>query len=266
MARIAGSEASVAKPAPGAKGPPPRRKFGLADLGRMTLWAFCAAFALTIAAYAGTTRVGHERLKVAFAEIHEIFFPSGVSQPRPLDVQEGRRLAENVRTLTADRDRLLARVATLERHVADVTGSIARVEKAAEAAQQTAVAAASTSKPAAAPDEVTSSISPPAANVPLPAPPPASGREYGLDLGSATTVEGLRTLWAATLKRYSTLLEGLRPVVQMRERGRPGAVDLHLVVGPIPNAATAARLCATITAAGAVCQPSSYDGQRLALR
>jgi hypothetical protein len=51
----------------------------------------------------------------------------------------------------------------------------------------------------------------------------------------------------------------------MRER-RPGGMDLHLVVGPIPNAATAARLCATITAAGALCQPSSFDGQRLALR
>lgn len=255
----------MAKPATGAKAVPSKRKFRLADLGRMTLWAFFAAFALTMAAYASTTGAGRERVKLAYAEIHENLFPSGVAPPKPFDAREGQRLAETVRTLAADRERLLARVATLERNLSNVSGSIARVEKTAQAAQQSAEAAASAPRPVAAaqPEEVTSSISQPAAPVPMPQPAP--GREYGLDLGSAPTVEGLRTLWAAALKRYSTLLDGLRPVVQMRER-RPGGMDLHLVVGPIPNAATAARLCATITAAGAVCQPSSYDGQKLALR
>lgn len=272
MARIAGNEASVAKPAAGAKAAPSRRKFGLADFGRLTLWAFCAAFAVTIAAYAGTTKVGQDRIKVASGEIHEIFFSSGIARPKPLDVQDGQRLADSVKILTADRDRLLARVATFERNLGEVTGSIARVEKATrevQTAQQAMVAAAPPPRPQAVPpaEEVTASINQPNANVPnVPIPPPAPGRgEYGLDLGSAPNVEGLRTLWATTLRRYSTLFEGLRPVVQMRER-RPGGVDLHLVVGPIPNAATAARLCATITAAGAICQPSSYDGQRLALR
>src|SRR6185312_12790924 len=124
---------------------------------------------------------------------------------------------------------------------------VARVEKAAQAAQQAADAAASQppAPPVAAPDEVTSSIGQPVASVPLPAPlppptapipAPAPGRaEFGIDLGSAANVEGLRTLWAATLRRYSTLLEGLRPVVQMHERRPGGGVDLHLVVGPIPN-------------------------------
>jgi hypothetical protein len=61
-------------------------------------------------------------------------------------------------------------------------------------------------------------------------------------------------------------LEGLGPVVQTRERGRAGAVELRLIAGPLPNAATAARLCATMTAAGAICAPTMFDGQRLAGR
>lgn len=258
----------MAKPVTGAKPAPSRRKFGLADFGRMTLWAFCAAFAVTIAAYAGTTEIGRDRLKLAFGEIHDIFLPSGTMQPKPLDAREGRRLAESVRTLTAEREQLLARVATLERNLGDVTGSIARVEKTAQAAQQASAAAVAAYRPqpAASPaEEVTATIAP-AAPVPLPSPAPAPGRsEYGLDLGSAPNIEGLRMLWLNAQRRYSTLLDGLRPIVQTRER-RPGGADLHLIVGPIPNAATAARLCATITATGAVCHPSSYEGQRLALR
>ena len=60
--------------------------------------------------------------------------PSGVKPIRPLDAREGRRLAETVRALAADRERLLARVATLEQSIDGITGSIARVEKAARAA------------------------------------------------------------------------------------------------------------------------------------
>jgi hypothetical protein len=227
----------------------------------MSLWAFCAAFALAVAAYAGTTELGRGRMKQAATEIHEVFAPSGVTPPRPLDAVEGQRLAENVRALSAERERLATRVASLERGLTEVTGSIARVE-------QTALAVTAAAAKAAALPDITASIGPPAASVPMPPPAPAGATtaEYGLDLGSGANVEALRALWAATLRRYSTLLAGLHPLVQMRDHARPGAVDLHLVVGPIPNAATAARLCATITAAGAVCQPSSYDGQRLALR
>jgi hypothetical protein len=261
----------LAKPAAGAKAAPPKRKFGFADLWRTTLWALSAALAVTIAAYAGSTETGRERTRGAFAEIHEILLPSGVTPPRPLDAVEGRKLAETVRTLTADRDRLAARLATLERSMDDVTGSIARVEKAAQAAQQqpaivAAAPAAPTVSPSPAPppDEVTSSVSPPIAAVPMPPPPPGRSA-FGLDLGTATTIEGVRTLWTAALRRHGTLIEGLRPVVYLRER-HPGAVEFHLIAGPIPNAAAAARYCVTITAAGGLCQPAPYEGQRLALR
>ncbi len=58
----------------------------------------------------------------------------------------------------------------------------------------------------------------------------------------------------------------MRVAVQTRERGRSVAVELRLIAGPLPNAATAARLCATMTAAGAICAPTMFDGQRLAGR
>ena len=66
-----------------------------------------AALTLFIAVYAGTTEIGRDRLHVAVAEIHEILMPTGVKPIRPLDAREGRRLAETVRALAADRERLL---------------------------------------------------------------------------------------------------------------------------------------------------------------
>jgi hypothetical protein len=266
----------VAKPEPSAALTPVQPKFGLRDLFRLAIWGVSAASTLFIALYAATTEIGRDRLFVAFAEIHEVLMPTGVKPIRPLDAREGRRLAETVRSLAADRDRLLARIATLEQSLDGITGSIARVEKAARTtspgspnAPAQSVAPALSAAPAEppptrrAPDEdVTSSI-------PMPPQQPGSGAaktEFGIDLGSATTVEALRTAWTAALRRHGPLLEGLRPVVQMRERPRPGGMELRLIAGPVPNAAAAARLCVSMTAAGAICAPAVFEGQRLAVR
>jgi hypothetical protein len=43
-------------------------------------------------------------------------------------------------------------------------------------------------------------------------------------------------------------------------------MELRLVVGPLVNAGAAARLCGTLAASGLACQPTIFDGQRLALR
>jgi hypothetical protein len=247
------------------------RKFDIRDLGRLALWGLMAAAALTAVTYASSTDVGRQRVRVAVAEIHEILMPTGVPTQRPLTAQEGRRLAETVSTLAADRERLLARIATLEHSVEDITGSIARVQKAAEAAQRPPEpaplpqpeAATPATKP---PDDVTSSITVPAQTLPQPQPAPSVAKpEFGLDLGSATTVEALRLAWTAALRRHGKLLEGLNPIVHRRERPRSAAVELRLVAGPLPNAATAARICAAMTAVGAICQPTMFEGQRLAL-
>ena len=261
----------MAKPEPSAALAPVRLKFGLRELFRLAIWGVSAASALFIALYAATTEIGRDRLFVAFAEIHEVLMPTGVKPIRPLDAREGRRLAETVRSLAADRDRLLARIATLEQSLDGITGSIARVEKAARTtspgpspnAPAHGAAAAELPPTRSAPDEdLTSSI-------PMPPQQPgasAAKTEFGLDLGSATTVESLRTAWTAALRRHGPLLEGLRPVVQMRERPRPGGMELRLIAGPVPNAAAAARLCVSMTAAGAICAPAVFDGQRLAVR
>lgn len=241
------------------------------DLWRLTLWGLSATAALTIAAYATTTEIGHERLRMAVAEIHEVLIPTSVKPVRPLDAREGRRLADTVRVLMADRERLLDRVATLEQSIDGITGSIARVEKAAKAAslsEPTANAPEPAPPATVRSEDVTSSIPPPG-DVPVPPPPPAPSvakTEFGLDLGNASTVEALRTAWTAALRRHGALLGGLRPVVQMRERPRPGGMEFRLIAGPIRSAAAAARLCASMTATGAICAPTVFDGQRLAGR
>jgi hypothetical protein len=259
-----------------------RRKFGRRDLWRVALWGMTAAGALAIAVYASATPTGRDRVMLAAVHLREIVRSSEIKPVRPLDAKEAQRLAETVRLLAADRERLLTRVATLEHSIGYITGSIARVEKAVQAASQPprpepdAVQADATTAPRAAAEDVTSSVGPPG-DVPVPRPAPAGPEAqapapntaktvFGIDLGGASSIEGLRALWAAARHRNAALLEGLLPIVHLRERPRPAAAELRLVAGPVANAATAARLCAAITAAGAVCQPTLFDGQRLAIR
>jgi hypothetical protein len=98
---------------------------------RIFVWGMVAAVSLTIAIFAGATEAGSDRARHAALQLREVVMPSGIKPARPLDAVEGRKLAETVRVLTADRERLLARIAALENNVDDMTGSIKRVEKAA---------------------------------------------------------------------------------------------------------------------------------------
>jgi hypothetical protein len=119
-----------------------------------------------------------------------------------------------------------------------------------------------------APESVSSAIHTPP-DTPLPSPSPGSTvvkTEFGLDLGTAPSTEALRAAWIAMLRRHGTLLQGLQPAVQTRERGRAGAVELRLIAGPIANASAAARICAALTAAGGICAPTVFGGQQLAVR
>ena len=239
------------------------------DLWRIALWGMAAGASLSIAAYAGSTGIGRERAKVAMADFHEILIPSGVTPARPLTAQEGRRLAETVRVLAADRDRLVSRIATLEHGLDDVTGSVAKVQKAAEeAAKPPEPAQATPEKPADVPEEndVTSSITPPAATQSEPEADDATPAkpQFALDLGIAPTIDQLRTAWTIAVRRHGTLLQGLNPAVH--QSTRPGRAIFHLLAGPLPSAAAAAQICQSMTAAGAICSPAMFDGQRLALR
>jgi hypothetical protein len=255
--------------------------FGMPDLWRAAIWGVAAASALVIAAFASTTAVGIDRLMQAAGQLQGIIRPAGHNQLRPLDAREGRRLAEAVSQLTDDRERLLARLTAVEHSVENVTGSVARMSKAVEEASKGTAAA---ERPAASlpaisvepspADESTASVNPAAGHaaerLPVspspPAPEPESKPEFGLDIGGGSTIEGLRTLWAKARQQHAAALEGLRPVVHLRESRRAGGVELRLVAGPLPSAAAAAKLCATLNAAGAACRPAVFDGQRLAAR
>ncbi|HEX2652883.1 MAG TPA: hypothetical protein VHN11_04450 [Xanthobacteraceae bacterium] len=228
--------------------------------------------------------------------------PRGTSsslQSHPFDAElEARRLSEAIRMLAADRDRLQARIKLLERNFDDVTGSIT-----ANAAVKSNPAAsplppandltmgASVSGVPTAVLPVTEPARPKDVTPPLTQSPPqtqpASGRisaafaaakndadpassiatktDFGIDLGSAATIDAVRALWIATRNNHEQLFEGLRPVVAIRENANSG-MELRLIAGPLANAGAAARLCAALSAANITCQPAVFDGQRLALR
>jgi hypothetical protein len=87
--------------------------------------------------------------------------------------------------------------------------------------------------------------------------------EFGIDLGGAATLEALRIHWAAMKAAYGPLLAGLRPVASPRPR-QPAGVDYRLVMGPLPNVAAAAQLCARIPVTRTGCRPAKFDGTSLA--
>jgi len=94
----------------------------------------------------------------------------------------------------------------------------------------------------------------------------ATRTEFAVDLGGASSVQRLRQLWGLLKSRQSSVLDGLRPLMAVRETTRPGGVQLRLIVGPLADAEAAARLCAIFLSAGRVCETTVFDGQRLALR
>ena len=91
--------------------------------------------------------------------------------------------------------------------------------------------------------------------------------EFGIDLGGANSIDGLRALWRGLLKSKSNkVLAELQPIIVVKERNNGLGMQLRLVAGPISDAAAAARICATLTENDRSCEPSVFDGQRLAIK
>jgi hypothetical protein len=249
------------------------------QLVRLGVWAGVATFAVLLAIVAANTESGIRRIaglvstEAPAEPVRGGRVPNAQLAGRFDAELEARRLSEAVRVLAADRDRLLARVTVLERNLDDVTGSIPANPPAAVAPRVTpaspqippqAAAPAPPAPAAANPARVTTGHNT-AIGTAGPAESIATKTEFGIDVGGNVSLDGLRAQWAALKTSQPALFEGLRPVIAIREGGK-GMVELRLVAGPLTNAGAAARLCASLAAAGQICQPTVFDGQRLALQ
>jgi hypothetical protein len=102
------------------------------------------------------------------------------------------------------------------------------------------------------------------------APPPklaVQRTEFGVDVGGANSVGGLRALWRGLLKsRSNAPLAALNPIIVVKEGNNGLGMQLRLVAGPLDDAATAARICAVMNENGRPCETTMFDGQRLAMK
>jgi hypothetical protein len=89
--------------------------------------------------------------------------------------------------------------------------------------------------------------------------------EFGIDIGSANSINGLRALWRGLVKSHKAQLGGLRPLIAVHERKNGLGLQLRLIAGPIKDAADAARVCAVLSDADRDCKTTAFDGQKLSL-
>jgi hypothetical protein len=91
--------------------------------------------------------------------------------------------------------------------------------------------------------------------------------EFGVDVGGANSVGGLRALWRGLLKsRSNAALTTLRPIIVIREGSGGFGMQLRLVAGPLSDAAAAAKICAAMIENERPCETTVFEGQRLAMK
>ena len=91
--------------------------------------------------------------------------------------------------------------------------------------------------------------------------------EFGVDVGGANSIAGLRALWRGLLKSQSNApLAALQPIIVIREGTGGRGMQLRLVAGPLGDAAAAAKICAVLSENNRACETAVYDGQRLTFK
>ncbi len=91
--------------------------------------------------------------------------------------------------------------------------------------------------------------------------------EFGVDVGGANSLNGLRALWRGLLKSKSTAsLATMRPIIVVKESNTGLGMQLRLVAGPLNDAAAAAKICAALVESQRTCETAVFDGQRLAIK
>jgi len=274
------------------------RRFRLRTFRRLAGWGTAAVLAVGAVLIVSQTQVGGERLQLALAQTREPE-PQAIAALPPrviVDAEETRKLAETVRKLAADRDRLQQRLASLERNFDDMTGSIKTVMQANAAAHAAkapppappviAPPPATTPPPAPTPVAKTpaerappqAAVEPPPIPEPVPLPPIPPMRvasveqppgepakiDYGIDLGSAASVEEIRSEWSRVKANFGPLIWGLRPLAAPRQRAN--GTDYRLLIGPFATAAAAARVCARFNSYHVACRTARFVGEEVAQR
>jgi hypothetical protein len=255
-----------------------------------TAWAFVALGALGAAGSVFVWRDGKAPVQMAAAPVKQA--PQVVINPN--SERELSRLNEAVRVLAAERDRLANRLEQLERSVGDITASIPQTKRAPIAQEPPPAPTApdvqvvnppnpSPRPQVQGPNQImppqpqqqppqavtvppVATAAPQANQQPATAAEQPTRTEFGIDLGGEKSVDGLRARWATLRGNHGTVFDGLRPVIAIKEGQKAGTVELRLVVGPVANAAAAARVCARLQTSGVPCVPTVFDGQRLSLR
>ena len=145
--------------------------FTMRKLERLALWGCAAAAAMFIAAIAGRSDIGTQRVASLFPAHSGSLRAAQSNQAGagPLDTEAAtRELVQTVRGLTEDRDRLMTRLAAVERSLDDVTGSVTRQIEAAKTPSWPSEARAPATPAAIA--SVLSPVLPPPAGLALPSP------------------------------------------------------------------------------------------------
>ena len=236
----------------------PRVPVTMHGLWRLVVWGSTAATALLIAVLSSRGVVGSQRAAVAASTLGgatvAVVQPAPTPQQpaaRAFDAQaETKKLAETVRDLAADNDELKSRLAVVEHSVDDVTGSIARQ------AQSTAPPPWPDGPPVPSTPAAIAAVMAPALPLPM---------EYGVDIGSAVSIQALRARWAGIRSAHPQLFDGLAPTISLSELPPSNRPELRLVVGPLVSADAATKLCSTLERFRLTCQPTIFAGRHLAL-
>ena len=186
-----------------------------------------------------------------------------------------------MRSLAGDRERLLTRLATIERSLEDVTGSVQKQAACNRLPLPTIATGpggprtASENRGRAAADGCANRAN---AAAPSPPEPPTRVRQFpqprqlpdleaipgrpaaGVDVGGAKDFDGLRTLWNSITTSHSGLFDGLHPIVAVRENNKSRTAELRLVAGPLTDVDIASRICTTLAAAKRYCRLVTVRG------
>lgn len=251
---------------------PPRKSAGapkafavLRKLRNFTLWISSAAVAVALAVLAARSQAGAERLTAIFHPSHAQQAAANKFDPETVT----RQLADALRVLASNEEQLRGRVSAVEHDLDDVTGSIRQVAAASETkrAEDGPTVAATATVTASAVAPVNPPKPPASFTQSDPATPgAAAATQYGVDIGSGLSLQALRARWQTLRQEHPALLEGMQPIVSVRETPHSSKIELRLVVGPLAHPGAATQLCQALTMFGMFCQPAVYDGQHLALR